>query len=411
MRTEPRRLRRTLDRIGIPEPLVTVTGDNFTATDDQISSVSISHGGSEPSPGVQPSTCGAVIQRPLWLKTGQPLSVQLTQEAAAAIATLTGTVSTYRIVDRFTGRVGVQDYEDRPGRLSVSLAAASWSAQLSRVNRQQWLNADLLLQTAIRSLVTSPAVPEITFASYGTFDVLAADMPDATYSDTLGKFTADIGVLLRDTRAGVLEAWALPYRMTWAHQQLAAAYPLTRSQAISPAKWAQPNADLSANIRAEWIGPDGTPKAVSAGGTPDSIREVHDWSHIKEQTDGLLMHWRSLVRQQWERVMRIPSIKIDLLYLLSSDNPYHRGQAGMLLALDAHDTIGLSGDWNGDLRGIHVVVGIDERIGPDEWTLTLSLVPHMLVFGEDSPTVPPMVWDSAVWPWDDETRTWNLEAS
>lgn len=409
MRTRPGRLRRTLDRLGIPSPLVTVTGDNFTADDDQVSSVSISHGGSDPSPGVQPSTCETVIQRPLWLKTGQPLTVKLTQQAAAAIATLTGTVPTYTIVNRFAGRVGAQDYDDRADRLSARLAAASWSAQLSRVNRTQWINAGVAVSTAIRSLSTSPAVPEIEFAAFGTFDVLAADMPDATYRDTMGKLTGDIGVMLRDTRAGVLEAWALPYRMSWAEGQLGSKYPLTRSQAITPAKWSQPNENLPAKVRAEWIGSDGQPAAYSAGGTEDSIREVHDWTHIQARTDGLLMHGRSLVRQQWERVLRIPSIKVDLLYLLASDNPYHRGQAGMLLALDAGDTIGLSGDWNNDLRGIHIVSGIDEQISSEAWTITLSLIPHLLVFGYAGPAVPPMVWESATYPWDDETRNWNLE--
>lgn len=413
--TRPGRLYRTLSRLGISTPLITITGENFTATDNEITSVSISHGGTSPSPGIQPSTCETVLQKTLWMKTGQNMTVRLTDAAATSISNrVGGTVTPARIRDRFTGRIGAQDYDDQAGRLSIRLAAASWSAQLGRLRDvSRWFNAGMQVNEVIRFLVaTHAALPQIDWMSYGAgrWDVLAEDQPEGSIGNLMSKLTADIGVLVRDTRAGQLEAWPLAYRHYWAQQELPRQYPLTRSQAISPAKWSQPNEDIQAKVSAEWIAQDGTPEHLSAGGTEASLINRHDWTYVKDQgTDNLRIQWRALVAQQWERVMRIPSVKIDLLMLLGSDKDYHRGQAGLLLGLNAGDTIGLSGDWYTDLRGIHIVSGIDEQITGSSWTLTLSLIPWRLVFGEASPDVPALVWESATYPWADETRRWNMQ--
>lgn len=415
MRIEPRRLRRTLNRIGVTAPLLEVAGETFTADDDEITSVSISHGGTSPSPGIQPSTCETVLQKTLWMRTGQHMTVRLTAAAAASIANRTGgTVAPARIRDRFTGRIGAQDYDDHGDRLSIRLAAASWSAQLSRLRDvERWYGAGMQVSEVIRFLVaTHAALPQIDWITYGTggWDVLAVDQPAGTIGNLLSKMTSEIGVLVRDTRAGRLEAWPLAYRRTWAVQELERTYPITRSQAISPAKWSQPNENMPAKVAALWIGQDGTEEHVSAGGTDDSIIERHDWRYLRDQgTDNLRSHWRALASQQHERILRIPSIKIDVLMLLASDRDYHRGQAGLLLGLNAGDTIGLSGDWYTDLQGIHVVSGIDEQITGSSWTLTLSLIPWRLVFSEDSPNVPALVWESATYPWADESRRWNMQ--
>lgn len=403
---KPGHLYRTLERIGVPTPLLTVTGDTFTVTDDQITSASISHGGTDPSPGIQPSTCEAVLQRPSWIKTGESFAVALTTAAAGALALHTNT-STISIQNRFTGRVGRQTNTDDAGRLTANMTAASWSAQLSRIRTDYYLPAGLSVHDALRFLCAPDALPAISWMDYGDADVLAATIAAATFKDTATKFTSDIGTLVRDTRDGTLEAWSLPYRKTWAAARLADRYPLTRSQAISPATWDQPNEDIPVKVRADWIAADGTPYARSSGGTAETIVERHDWTHIQAQTAALDMHFEALVNQGWNRLFRLPTVTVDLLHLLASPLTYHRGQAGMLLALNAGDPIGLSGDWPTHLRGVHFVTGITETITKDQWTLDLSLVPYSLVIGETSPTVPAMVWDSATYPWDEETRAWD----
>lgn len=405
--TRPGRLRRTLDRLGVPSPLMTVSGDTFAVADDQITSLSISHGGTDPSPGVQPSTCETVIQRPSWIKTGEGLEVSITAAAGTAIAARTG-IPASRFRRRFTGRVGVQTNTDSARSISTRLKAASWSAQLSRVAVSAPLTAGMTIGRAVTLLCDSPALPQVETATFGPWDVLAEAIPDAAYSD-IGKLTSEIGVLARDTRAGVLEVWSLEARMSWAAQQLATQYPLTRSQALSPSTWEQPNEDLPAKVRADWIGADGQPVARSAGGTDDSVVERHDWTHVKAQTNSLDLHFDALLGRQWNRVFQVPSVSVDILSLLASDNEYDQRQAGLLLSLNAGDTIGFSGDWHEWLRGIQVVTGIDEQIDKETWRLNLAVSPHYLVWGTQGPAVPPIIWDSATYSWNSESRNWNLE--
>lgn len=411
----PGRLHRTLDRLGISTPLIELAGESFTITDDQISSVSISHGGTSPSPGIEPSTCEAVVQRTLWIKTGQNMTVKLSAAAAAAIAAHTGTIDADRIRDRYTGRIGAQSYTDRPDRLSIRFAAASWSAQLNRLRDvPRYFDAGMPVNHVLRYLVALHAsLPEIDWQSYGLVDTpwmsLEETQPEGTIDNLLTQLTSDIGVLVRDTRAGVLEAWPLHYRRYWAQQEHAFQYPITRSQAISPAEWSQPNENMSAKVSAQWIDADGQLAHFSSGGTEASIVERHDWTFLRDSGDDLYTHWRALVTQQWERVMRIPSVQIDLLALLASDSPYHRGQAGYLLSLNAGDTVQFSSDWYTDLQGFHVVTGIDEKITGNSWSMNLSLVPWMLVFGDRGPSAPALTWDSAQYPWSDDTRNWNLQ--
>lgn len=405
MARKPGKLYRTLQKAGISTPLITIDGDTFSASDDTIRSISIHSGTGDASPGIAPMTCETTIEGAYWTRTGTNLTVSLTQAAASALSSKTG-VSINSIRRRFTGRVGRQENEDTPNRMSATMSAASWSAQLQRVNTSAWVTAGTPLDQVIRWLMTSPALPSRPFFSYGTFDVVAEDQGTLTYSD-IDKFTSEIGILVRDTRDGEIQAWPLPYRASFAESQIPNRYPLTRSQAISPAIWETPNENLPAKIRADWIGADGLPVSRSAGGTEDSIVERHDWTYIKQQTEGLNQHFQALVAQNWTRDWQIPQIRVDILELLRSDKPYNLGQAGMLLALNAGDFIGLSGDWYEHLRGLHAVTAIDEKITADEWSLTLSLIPYSHVTGLETPAIPARIWESAAYPWDEETRKWN----
>lgn len=407
-RTRPGRLYRTLTRLGVPAPLIEIAGDTFTVTDDSITSISVSHGGTDPSPAIVPSTCETVIQRPYWLKSGESLSVRMTDQAAAALALRTG-VPASRFTARFTGRVGAQDNEDTPRGLSARMKAASWSAQLARVNKTVWLGAGTTVDTAIRHLVSSPALPEQQFYRYGEFDELVETMPEASSREDIAAFTSDIGVLVRNTREGRIEAWSLPYRESYARGRINLDYPLTRAQVLSPTTWSQPNETLPAKVSAEWISASGQVVARSAGGTEDSIIERHDWKYLRAQTGALQMRFDALRAQNWARLYRLPSITIDLLALLNSGSHYNRAQAGMLLGLNPGDTVPLSGDWHRDIRGLHVVSGIDETLNKDSWEIRLSLTPFTTVFGRDTPIVPAMTWDAADNTWDSESRNWNME--
>lgn len=407
IRTVPRRLTNTIREIGVPFTLISASSPAASFTDDTIQSISISHGGTDPSPGVQPSTCEMTVTGIRGLMSGEDLSVILTNAAANVIAAHTGTVTAAQIQTRFTGRIGRQTNTDHPLRPTATLAAASWSAQLARMRTTYNLTAGMSLGTALTYLLVHPDLPSLTVGTAGPWDVLAEAIPEATHRDTIGKLTADLGVLVRHTRDGKLSVWSLPYRLTLAHNRVGTVWPLIRRQVLAPATWEQPNEDLRARLRGRWIDSDGSIRERLNGGTETSLIEDLDWTHVKAQTDALDINWQAVNRRNEPREFTLPKIDIDLLALLRSENPYDRGQAGFLLALTVGDTVNLSGDWPYLIDGVQIVTGIDERITGTEWTLSLSVAPYAWIFGDVSPTIPAMVWDSATYPWDDETRPWD----
>ena len=400
-------LRRTLTQIGVTSDLLSVGGTDFATTDDEIMSVSISHGGSDPSPALEPSTCELSITGARWIQTGNPLTVTLTASAAALLAAYTGTVTAAQIQARFAGRIGRQVNHDEPGRASSSLAAASWSAQLNHLDASYRLQAGWTVAQALGYLCTSPDLHALTIGAAGQFDVLAETILDAG-RDQISALTADIGVLVRERRDGSLQAVSLTHRYAEASARIATGWPLVRSQVLAPTSWDQPNEDFRPRLRAYWIAADGTTVVRLHGGTDASAVQEHDWRHIKDQTGALDLHWAGINRRLDPREFTLPQLTIDLLALLRSDSAYDRGQAGLLLALTVGDTINLSGDWNYWLAGVRIVTGIDEKITGSAWTLTLSVVPFSHLFGGLSPDVPALVWESARHEWDTEPRTWNL---
>lgn len=406
-RIKPLRLTKTLREIGVPFQLINAYAAGQTYADETIQSLNISHGGSDAAPGLEPSTCELTVTGARGLHSGEALRVILTNAAANVIAAHTGTVTAAQIQDRYHGRVGRQTVEDRPRTPTTTLSAASWSAQLSKMRSTYNFRADWTIAEALQYLLVHPALPELTFAAAGPWDVLAEDILEATHSDTIGKLTSEIGVLVRHTRAGQIQAWSLPYRRTLAGNRVGTVWPLTRSQVLVPATWEQPYEDERHRIRVMWINADGTTRTRMHGGTDYSEIQELDWTHVRAQTDALQINWSALNRRSEPREFTLPRLEVDLLALLRSENAYHRGQAGNMLALNVGDTVNLAGDWPYLIDGVHIVTGLDEQITGSVWTLTLSLAPYSYVFGGVSPEVPAMVWDSAAYPWDDETRPWN----
>lgn len=403
--TRPRRLYRILS--DLPKPLFQVETDTFTVQDDQILGISINHGGSIDT-GLAPSTAEFETLRPSWVQSGDDVKITLNSAAASAIAALTG-VPAIRFRTRFTGRIGRQVNDETARRMTGTFAAASWSAQLSRIPRSNWEDAGTPIQHVIRRLVTPQIIAEkINFVSYGDFEVTAEDQADVS---DIGLYTSELGVLLRDTRDGDLEAWSLPYWESWSRGRVNLELPLTRSEALSPAKWQQPNESMPHRQRIEFIDTNGELRASSRGGTLENITDEHDWTHIRFLSESWDTRLGALVAQNYDRLFRIPSIEVDILHLLASPREYHRRQAGQLLALNRGDTVNLSGDWHPYIRGAHIAIGIDEQITNNSWTMRLSLTPWRTIFGGlSSPDVPALLWDQISGTWDDAEGTWNERA-
>lgn len=414
-RTEPGRLYRTVGD-WTTSPLFMLYADDWdTRYDEQISSVRIRRGLGEPGGGVAVSTMEVEIPEVLAFSkmTGRTMGLNMLGSTAEQIASRTGYSGTAADLQaRFKGRIGPVAVTDtgKPRTSSTSLTCSSWIAREHDSRRTVTLTDDTLLDDAIASLLYN-APKHYSFTSAGPWDALTEDIPDATFGDTIAKLTSDYEVLIRDRRNGGAQALSLTYRWQQAQARVATTAHLTRSQAISPASWVQDSEAASKKFRFLMSYADGSPwsttRFLEDQVEPDAVTEQINWRMFGQLTD----HWdyatRAIVHRDNVRAYNLPSVTVDLLYLLGSDNPYHRRQAGELLALETADTINFSGDWPLALQGIQIVTGMTETITGDEWTLELSLAPLIHVFGHYPPQIPALVWNAATYPWNTETRIWN----
>lgn len=404
----PGRLYRKLP--DIPKPLFMVTTANIgTMNDDQVRSIVINRGKQDNKGGVNPSTVEIALAANQVAKAGEAIDVRLTGLAATALAArfATDPNTAGYIAPRFHGRVGMQKMEDH-GKLPFNtIYGASWSAQLSYSPDVHALASGttilLLLQ---RILEPAYLAPRITVLNQGTLDRLFGAV-EGKYSDLIGKFAADIGILVRDRRAGELEILSLGHRRDNALAAVATSIPLTRSQAISPAEWVQPNEGPPVAYRLTRRDNLNVLQTSIIGATDGSepIEDV-DWTYFREYSD----QWRYIHAMRaagFDDRFRIDSVTVDLLHLLNSPYQNHWDQAGYLLKLQPGDPVFLSADWPTPLRGIHFAEGIREEISKDKWELTLNLIRFREVVGEETPSIPARVWNSAAYPWDTETRKWD----
>lgn len=410
MRTRPGRLYRTLQRLGIPTPLLTVTASGHgLIRDDQIRSVVTHHGTQGPSEGLHPSTCEISTTLLTSILTGNNIKVELSEPAALRLLALTGASPTLTLA-RFSGRIGVQDVEDTGRRQMVTLVSSSWSAQLSNSRTVYSAAKGAKLSGVLVGMMTPPHLaPLLTVTAADTGDYLF-EAAEGRFSDLFDKHASDIGISALHWRTGRVQLVARAGRKA-AAAAAAGQYPLTRSQVLAPSSWSQPSEIVADNMVAIYTNGVGQPVRVTANlGSPLSSPErVLDWQHIQFYSE----QWRhidTLEHRQSPNRYQLPSVTIDLLALLDSGTPYNLRQVGQLLSLNQGDPILLSGDWHPDIEGVNFVTGIDETLNKETWEMTLSLSPYLHVVGEQSPGVQPRIWDSARRAWDTETRRWSETA-
>lgn len=380
--------------------------------DASLHAVTITRGKSSPGGGVHPSTCEVSTAAFASVRTAQSCAVQLSDYGAGHVAALAGTTAD-QIKARFSGRIGRQVVEDTGKRQRTTFLAASWSAQLRRDQTVYAPAAGQPVGDVIQALMTPPKlalpvpVTMATPAQYGTVWKVPAP---GTFSDLIGDYTTALGVLVRDTRAGGSQVLTHRFRQDRAIAALPDAAPLTRSHAISPATWEQANDQQPRNYRLSYTNSGNTTTTAIYGDPADTTAEIVevDMTHIRfSDTTQPTMEAYARRARDWVSSYTIPSVTVDLLHLINSPKPVHRLQAARLLALEAGDPVYFSGDWYTQLRGIQYAEQIVESIGPDGWTLELSLIPSHAAVGEVSPVVPARTWESATGTWNDETRTWN----
>lgn len=409
----PGRLYRKLD--WLPKPIFSVQITNIGAvSDDEIQSVTIHRGKSDNSGGVNPSTVEVALANGKVAAGGDQIGVVMTSAASIALANrFTSDPATAAYIGpRFRGRVGKQSMEDRNNNKQFNtIMGASWSAQLSSApNVHTNVSGTNIITLLQRILRPDYLASKISVSYSGAGDTIWNDAV-GTYSDLIGKFATDIGILIRENRNGSMQILPMPYRRDAALAALPTSSPLSRSQAISPASWTQPNEGPAVEYRLTYRDSTATVKTIVTTGDGQvsgtaPVEDV-DWTYFRAHTD----QWRHIWAQRavgFDNRFRIETITVDLLYLLSSPKEYHRQQAGYLLRMQVGDPIFLSGDWASALQGVHFAEGITETIDGDTWEMTLSLVRFREITGEEPITpVPARTWDHATYPWNTETRKWD----
>ncbi|MFF5793967.1 hypothetical protein ACFY5D_18135 [Paeniglutamicibacter sp. NPDC012692] len=413
---KPGRLWRTFKKLGMPSSAFALYSEPLgTLYDSDITGVSIRRGKSERGGGSHPSTMEIGVK-------GQYSSAVSGREArffmrpapAATLAAHLGTTASV-IERRFTGRLGATSVEDTGKRFITTYTAASWIAQMNYSPKHYTpLTGEPVLSVIAGLLDAANAARGINVNLFGSSDIIATDQEKTLCRDGLGKYATDLGILLQETRDGRTNVFGHLWRISNAAAKLATQMPLTRSQAISPAAWEQPNERPAVKVDYKITNNTGgiATRSASTSNPTGELRETveKDWSYVQVAgvDNQLYREAYGVVHSSSTRVFSVPSITIDLLYLIGSDREYHRRQAAQLLELEAGDPVFFSGDWPEALRGAHFAEGITETITHNEWRLELSLVPYAHAVGDTpTPVVPARVWESATYPWESESRTWN----
>lgn len=390
------------------------TSGGLLLGDESIQSIAINRGQDSPGGGVHPSTLEVAVNGLYTtIRNGESCELALTGYGSELIAGLIGADASI-IQPRFTGRIGQQEIEDRGRSQTTTYLGSSLSAQYPALSTKHTATKGEAVTDVIKRLMTPVAVPSptpVNMATPGTYGtVWTVPTEPGTYSDLITQYTEDLGILVRETRSGTPQILNHKQRHDSAIAGLANSIPLTRSQAISPATWKQSNDTRPRNYRLIYTGSGGGQVSAIYGDPADTAAEVVDldMTHI-QFLDPVQAEREAFARRarDWVSSYSIPSITIDLLYLISSPFEYHRLQAAKLLQMQVGDPLYFSNDWINQLRGIQYSTGITESISPDSWTFEISLAPSHVVTGEISPDIPARAWESATYPWADETRSWD----
>lgn len=414
--TRPGRLYRTLRPIigGDSSIFILQSAPLGDILDTGIHSVSINRGTSGRAVGSVPATMEIDIRGQYSAAVaGSNVRFLLRSFAATKLAAHLNADAT-NIQTRFTGRLGQTTVTDTGRRFSTVYRAASWITQMNYSPRHYAPKAGQALNTVLAGLLNAEQpLRGIKPSFHPPFDTLAVTEAPILFREGIQRYAADLGTLLQETRDGRTKVLPLLSRMATARAQVSTQLPLTRSQAISPATWEQRNERPATKVEytvTNSAGAVSTRLAEVVNPTGELIEtETVDWSYIKvpDVDSGPYREAYARVYASNNRQFTVPSVTVDLLYLIGSSKQYHRDQAAQLLALEAGDAVYFSGDWPNPLQGVQFAEGITETIGPEEWKLELSLVPYAHVVGDaPSPVVPPKVWDSAGNTWNNETKKW-----
>lgn len=382
-------------------------------TDDRLAQVTIhrGRGGADPFTGVTPSTATIVTPTQEPLRGAQPVTVRLTDALTSQL--IGHTLADRSPQARFAGRVGIQAVTHRgPGRYTTTTQAASRTALLpdaldyiytpAKGNNLGLVTGQLLAPQG----QTHPA--PVVLGNQGYYGQVELPPAGAPVAQLLPRFTAETGIMVRDTRLGRPEVLHIPYLEAAAQTTLADHLPILAGHTLAPSSWRQGRELDPKTWHIAFTNGAGQVQTEGAAGNPlDPVVTLdRTWVRYPDYTQPA----RFIAARratEWGTLWALEALEFDLLHLLTSPGEYARRTAGQLLGLEVYEWVGLAGDWPEPLRRLHLVTGIDETITATSWRLKLSLAPYPFVTGQPSPVVPPRAWDSHTHPWPTEPNTWN----
>lgn len=421
MAKRPRRLHRKLSPNGAS--LFRVVTSAGTFQDSEIYEMSITGGTAAANPDISPSTAEFTIESAVTIQRDTTVHIQLADWFAQQLGSYGGATAA-QIQDRFKGRKGLTEVEDKAWKIrgkadfKTIVSASSWTTLLRVARRTTSPVANENMLTSLLRATNHPSItPYMSADAPGaaTYDYVFANDPGLTFEEVVNKYGTDLGTFPQHRRNGSLRFLSIGRRRQLLTEGVATQLPLLRSQGISPAQWSQSIESASnqlvnvrrladgSEFRQNWPLPDGTAPVLL------ETQDV-DMLHARIMTENYRYWMNALNNQANSGRMELQSVTIDLIMLLSSKKTVDRRVGTQLLALNPGDLIYLSYDWPVAIQAPYYANQIKETITPDSWTLELSLYHPRDVVGTydgDLPEVPARVWDSAVYPWNSESREWN----
>lgn len=412
----PKRLKRTLSPVTGTQWVFSMTAGTFAEADDTIQTIVINRGTSGRNVGHHPTTCEIRVDgRKDGFITGNQLRVFLRADPADRLGVFLGAAGT-DLNMRFKGRLGSVGIDDTGKRFDSDLAGSSFLTQMNYssagflANDQESVAAILLQMTHADE---PPRGIEFT-ESVGTTNIVHYGESEWTmFKGGIDPYAADIGIMLQERRDGSTVAWSHYTRYDLAAARLLTEWPLMRSQAIAPGRYEQSNERPAKRVEYTIRNSAGglATRVAEISNPTGEIRETEtvDWSEWQVSVVDNLLYREAYARvfESSARLFTLPTVTIDLLMLIKQGGEYSKRIARQMLLLEVGEPVFLSGDWPPALQGVHFADGIKETIGPDEWMIELSLIPHAVAVGRTSPEVPARAWDSATKAWDEESREWN----
>ncbi|MCB4209160.1 hypothetical protein [Arthrobacter sp. UM1] len=390
--------------------------------DHTIISLSISRGDAGSPIGWSPSTLTTRLPGAEPITRDTSVRLKLTAYGARRLHEITSYPAA-SLEHRFFGRLAMKSVEDRSDtRQSTQLVCSDWSALIEPMNRSVVVTPESsALPDVYRALLKASGIPVglARLAAGHAWDAVAgleSGPITLTASDIRSRYCEDLGIFVRTLRNGDLEAQNLSFRAFLASQwKQRWPHPLTRRAALSAASWEQ---QKTTAIEVRYIMRDPTSAygaTVEKAWTTSDSRYVArpepvDLTHIWPRTGQLDKAMKARAVREGGARYRVPTVRVDLLALLSSDKPSERHLAGQLLAMEHGDPITLSHDWPEPVGSVYFVQQIQEEIRSDTWQMTLGLTPHELVTGDPSPDIAGTTWHTA-YPkatrWNAVTEKWS----